>query len=212
MNWAWEQRLEPSTKIVLLALADIADDQGMCWPSIPTLSRKVCASERTVQRIVHRLGRDTDGHPALIRIVARSRENGSRSSNVYLLQMPGDNLSPGDIAAHPGDSDDGGTVTQLRQGGGDKTVTRTGDRAMSPLEPPAEPPPQPKRRTTSRRAVDKQLSAETQRQLVRELSRLAISKQPELAAQLADGMREGTIRSPVAWTRAAVDRIVKAEA
>lgn len=209
MNWAWEQRLEPSTKIVLLALADIADDQGMCWPSIPTISRKVCASERTVQRVVHRLGRDTDGQPALLRIVARSRDNGSRSSNVYLLQMPGDNLSPGGIASDRGDTDDGGTVTPLRQEGGDKAVTRGGDTAMSPLEPPVEPPPEPKRRTTSSRAVDKQLSADTQRQLVRELSRLEAGRQSELMAQLADGMRAGSIRSPAAWTKAAVDRITK---
>lgn len=209
MNWAWEQRLEPSTKIVLLALADIADDQGTCWPSIPTLARKVCASERAVQRVIHRLGLETDTQPALIRIVARSRSNGSRSSNVYVLQMPGDNLSPGRSVPHRVDADDRGTVTRLRQGGGDIVVTRAGDRAVSPLEPPSEPPPEPKKRTTSNRAVDKQLSADAQRMLVHELSRLDAGMQSELMAQLADGMRAGSIRSPAAWTKAAVDRITK---
>ncbi len=205
MNWAWEQKLEPSAKIVLLALADIADDHGMCWPSIPTLARKVCASERNVQRVVHSLGLSTESQPALIQIIERSRSNGSRSSNVYLLQIPGDKLSPGGA----GDVDDGGVVTQLSQGGGDTAVTRGGDRAMSPLEPPIEPPPEITNRTTSHQGVDKQLKADAQRLIAREFSRLGDDKQAALMAQLAAGMREGTIRSPAAWVKAAVGRITK---
>jgi hypothetical protein len=33
-----------------MSLADAADDEGVCWPSIPTLARKCCISTRTVQR------------------------------------------------------------------------------------------------------------------------------------------------------------------
>lgn len=209
MNWAWDQTLEPTAKIVLLALADISDDRGKSWPSIPTIARKVCASERTVQRVVHRLGSKKDGRPALLKIVPRSRTNGSRSSNIYLLQMPGDNLSPDENDLDQPDADDRGVVAQLRQEGGDSVVTGGGDTAESPPEPPTEPPPEPKKRNTSNRAVDKQLSADTQRLLIRELSRLEVGLQSELMAQLAEGMRAGSIRSPAAWTKAAVDRMTR---
>lgn len=52
MHWAWEQRLPPSLKLVLMALADAADDAGQCWPSLRTLAAKCCVSERTVQRVM----------------------------------------------------------------------------------------------------------------------------------------------------------------
>jgi len=32
MTWAWEQDLEPANKIILLAVADIADEEGIAFP------------------------------------------------------------------------------------------------------------------------------------------------------------------------------------
>ena len=45
--WAW--KISPTTKVVALALADHADDDGKCWPSIAKLSEKCCLSTRSVQ-------------------------------------------------------------------------------------------------------------------------------------------------------------------
>jgi hypothetical protein len=39
-------------KLVLLALADCANDEGRCWPSASTLARKTGEGERTVRRAV----------------------------------------------------------------------------------------------------------------------------------------------------------------
>ncbi len=33
-QWAWRQALKPAAKLVLLALADRANDAGECWPSV----------------------------------------------------------------------------------------------------------------------------------------------------------------------------------
>jgi hypothetical protein len=41
MNWAWLQALKLVPKLVLMALADAADDQGVCWPS-DTTPGQVC--------------------------------------------------------------------------------------------------------------------------------------------------------------------------
>lgn len=41
-NWAWDQPCGRPAKLVLLALADRADEEGVCWPSRRWLSQK-CA-------------------------------------------------------------------------------------------------------------------------------------------------------------------------
>jgi len=52
MATVWELDLSSVEKLVLLALADCANDDGLCWPSIATLKRKACVGERTVQRAI----------------------------------------------------------------------------------------------------------------------------------------------------------------
>ncbi len=44
--------MPPSEKLVLLALADWANDEGYCYPSIAKVARKTGVSERTVQRVL----------------------------------------------------------------------------------------------------------------------------------------------------------------
>ena len=90
MNWAWRQALTPALKLVLMALADAADDQGVCWPSVSTLAKKCTVSTRTVQRSLRVLI-----HSGLLIAETRQRRDGSSTSNRYrLLIVGGDNLSP----------------------------------------------------------------------------------------------------------------------
>jgi len=77
-------------KFVLVVLADAANDQGVCWPRVSTIARKVGVSSRTVQRAIQLLI-----HRELITAEQRYRSDGSCSSNLYrLLLVGGDNLSP----------------------------------------------------------------------------------------------------------------------
>lgn len=55
MAAVWEIDLPDSDKIVLLALADCANDEGHCWPSVASLVRKCSKSERTIQASIKRL-------------------------------------------------------------------------------------------------------------------------------------------------------------
>ena len=90
MNWAWQQSLAPTLKLVLMALADAADDHGVCWPSVSSLAKKCSVSTRTVQRSLRVL---IDG--GLLTAEPRRRRDGSSTSNRYrLLIAGGDNLSP----------------------------------------------------------------------------------------------------------------------
>ncbi|MBH9537511.1 helix-turn-helix domain-containing protein [Novosphingopyxis sp. YJ-S2-01] len=55
MSKVWEIDLPDSEKIVLLALADAANDEGTCWPSMKTLATKCSKSDRTVQGAIQTL-------------------------------------------------------------------------------------------------------------------------------------------------------------
>ena len=90
MNWAWHQDIKPVPKLVLMALADAADDQSICWPSVATIAFKVGVSTRTVRRVMQTLI-----SRKLLSTEQRHRSDGSCSSNRYrLLLEGGDKLSP----------------------------------------------------------------------------------------------------------------------
>jgi len=55
MTKAWDADLPPMEKLVLLALADCANDEGICWPSATTLAKKSGQGERTVRRCIRSL-------------------------------------------------------------------------------------------------------------------------------------------------------------
>ncbi|WP_420847209.1 helix-turn-helix domain-containing protein [Metapseudomonas resinovorans] len=130
MNWAWEQSLPCSPKLILMALADAADDSGDCWPKVKTIARKCGVSERTVQRVMKDLIAD-----GLLELTPRFNHEGRQVSNNYRLLLDvryPEKLSPsvqnGQGRVAPVSSSG---VTQLRQGQGDK--------ARSYQEPPIEP-------------------------------------------------------------------------
>lgn len=55
MTAVWAMDLPDSDKLVLLALADCANDEGHCWPSVRSLTIKCSKSERTIQGSIKRL-------------------------------------------------------------------------------------------------------------------------------------------------------------
>jgi hypothetical protein len=133
MNWAWSIPLRSSRKVVLLALADIADDQGVCWPRQQLLARKSNTTERTLRRVLAWLA----SH-ALVSIEPQYRKDGSRSSNRYRLSLgtPPDTLS-------------GGGVTRVRGSG--QRCPEVGSPASghrTTKEPPNEPSPPPPQTTS----------------------------------------------------------------
>ena len=82
LTWAFEQPISATEKVVLLALADHANEHGLCWPSVSTLMKRANVGERTVQRAIQSL---EEG--GFITRERRSRENGSDTSNLYRLMF-----------------------------------------------------------------------------------------------------------------------------
>src|ERR1700684_3062907 len=49
ISWVFKQEIKPSSlKFVLVALADCADDKGICWPSIDHIVETTCQDRKTV--------------------------------------------------------------------------------------------------------------------------------------------------------------------
>ena len=77
MQRVWETPCDSaSQKLVLLALADNANDESVCWPSIATIARKCDLSARGVQTQIRKLENS--------RILNIETSTG-RSSNLYIL-------------------------------------------------------------------------------------------------------------------------------
>lgn len=48
MSACWPLRMPPTAKAVLISLADNANDNGHCWPSIPKISERTCFGKTAV--------------------------------------------------------------------------------------------------------------------------------------------------------------------
>jgi len=84
MTWAWGRSVgHPAQKLVLMALADHADDRGICHPGIERIAQKVELAPRTVRRYLGQL--EEDGH---IQRRRRRRKNGTLGTYQYRLRIP----------------------------------------------------------------------------------------------------------------------------
>jgi hypothetical protein len=82
MSWAWSVALPPTCKLVLVALADIADDNGTCCTSHPALATKCSMTDRTLRRVLVLLQA-----LQLVVIEPRFKMTEARSSNRYRLAL-----------------------------------------------------------------------------------------------------------------------------
>ena len=100
MSQVWEDaRIQSQPELlVLLALADHARDDGVCWPSIRTIAAKARVEERSAQRIIRRLI-----EKGLVEIVTKGGcIEGHNVPNRYRVKG-GDPASPhGPTEGHPG--------------------------------------------------------------------------------------------------------------
>ena len=136
MNWAWGRKLGPTLKLILMALADAANDNDECWPGIPFIAQKCCVSERTVQRVLQNFQ-----EAKLMTVQAQyDSKNGRRTSNKYHLNI---NVLPGPDNLSPQPKNQPSVGDNLSGTGVTLPVTYVGDRAKPPLEPQHQSKQQP---------------------------------------------------------------------
>ena len=49
----WDLEMPPTRKLVLISLADQANDEGWCWPSVNSLERRTGLANRSIQRAIN---------------------------------------------------------------------------------------------------------------------------------------------------------------
>lgn len=80
LNQVLDLPLRPAEKLALSVLADLANDAGICWPSLAYVAPRASVSIRTLQRIIGSL--ESQG---LIRRQPRYRSDGSRTSSEFVI-------------------------------------------------------------------------------------------------------------------------------
>lgn len=87
MAAVWERSQHSGTHLLmLLAIADFADDDGRAYPSVPTLARKCRMKERNAQYILAELVETGE--------LATQRGKGPRGSNVYRIKLASLGVQP----------------------------------------------------------------------------------------------------------------------
>lgn len=96
MNWVWSslKALNPSQTLLMLALADHVDEDGVCWPSQALLSEKGRMDARSVRRNLTTLA-----GLGLVVVERTSRTRGE-SLNRYRLDLSLEYVRDEDGAAH----------------------------------------------------------------------------------------------------------------
>jgi hypothetical protein len=82
MAWAWDVPVRGTQKLVLLAIADWANADGVAWPHVKKIARRAGVGERAVQDAIADL--ELHGH------IARSpqyRDDGGQRGNLYTLGL-----------------------------------------------------------------------------------------------------------------------------
>lgn len=101
---AWAVKgLSPAAKLVLVRLADMANDEGVCWPSYASIARDCEIDRRSVRRIVASL--EAAG---IVRREARHNPRGLQATN-WLTVCPPDDRKP---------AEEGGTGVSSSRGTG----------------------------------------------------------------------------------------------
>lgn len=81
-NWAWNQDLKPTAKLVLMRLADFAGQDGKCYASYFRLTTDVCVSKNTIIKALKEL--EEWGYITKIR---NKRENQANATNSFILNI-----------------------------------------------------------------------------------------------------------------------------
>jgi hypothetical protein len=129
MSWqatAWAERQvtgSPSRKVLLLILANYADEYGICWPSQEVLAKGTEQSLDTIQRQLRILAQ-----VGLISVAVRPMGRGRWPSRTYRLNMPVAEITEPQTAARSDeDSERNGGVTPI----GGTEPQPAGDRAAT---------------------------------------------------------------------------------
>lgn len=202
MTWAWTVRLSPAPKLVLMALADEADDTGYCFPSQRRLAWKSGITSRTVRRILSKLIEEQH-----VRVVPRFHGRG-RTSNGYHLAM----ATPRTDCPQGADTGVQGVRTPVSGGAGHGCPGTHHVPAIDPTTAAEHRAGDGERRSRPL-GVEGQLpmSNAERRTLEKQLAGLDARTAQQIVDELAGRMALGRLRSPSRYAGALIKRALRGE-
>ena len=213
ITWAWTVRLPPAPKLVLMALADEADDRGFCFPSHRHLANKCGISERSVRRMIGLLA--ADHHLSIER---RFKKDRARTSNGYRLGFGSDADHPRTNCPGGPDSADRGERTAVTKGGGQRWPGAPDTAVLvTTTEPLVEPTPPPQAAREDTETQDRggggdlcfpKALTRAQRQALRDhLKALSHEDAQRVLDELAGRMQITEVSNPIRYCAALVSRL-----
>jgi DNA-binding transcriptional regulator YhcF (GntR family) len=121
MSAVWKLDLQSGLKYTLLALADSANDEGYCWPSLASLIEKTNQSRRTVIEVLKKLE-----EKGLIEKTKRCN-----TSTIYKIHPLKNSTIEASAKSAPGAKSARGVVQNLHGGGAESAL---GGAKSAPLE------------------------------------------------------------------------------
>lgn len=127
ITWALSVKAgSPSAKALLLALANYADEFGVCWPGQARLANETDQSVDSVQRRLI----DLEGLGLLSRSPRARRNNGRYGGDIYTLHLPSVSRRPSPQAAKS-NQDEIASALQTKP----QSAVRTGPQVAAPSTP-----------------------------------------------------------------------------
>jgi len=138
LDWATDINVgSPTMRLILILLANKADEQFSCYPSVRTLMAESCAARSTVLKALNRLE-----HEGFITRVAQYHESGAQRCSRYFLNHPdAPHLKAGPDSGPPGPQ--AGRAGSRPQTRGVHDLDPPGVRRPDALNPPEESPSVP---------------------------------------------------------------------
>lgn len=80
MTLVWDSSpYKDGSLLLLLALADFANDEGVCFPGVPTLAKKCRMDDRSIRRILRKFEEDE--------IISIETQHGRNHTNIYHINI-----------------------------------------------------------------------------------------------------------------------------
>jgi len=190
MMWAFDQKTgSPVTKLILLKLADNANEAGVCWPSLNTIARHSEVDRSTVIRHIKNLV-----DMGLVRIIHRYQEGVALSNHYHLIFEGSGTVPPGDAEDEQGSGTVPLPVVAKKDHGGGRVPPKP------VIEPVIQPQPQQLQLSTggcSGLSFSKHIPVEFHERLEAKLRERAEAQ--EILDELAAGMEKKKIGTPELW-------------
>lgn len=74
--------LSSTSKLILVVLAEHANEEGICWPATKRIAQNASVSPRSAKRLIRQLEQG-----GFLSVIQRFRDDGSQTSNKYHLRI-----------------------------------------------------------------------------------------------------------------------------